>query len=90
MVDESHEKMVEDLLKKTDDELIRWTCSGRQPEGYIAQTGRLIFEMRCASKSLKAATNMVKVTWAIQAAEKHLGFKFGHRWGGRALYSLIR
>lgn len=65
MVDESHEKMVEDLLKKTDDELIRWTCSGRQPEGYIAQTGRLIFEMRCASKSLKAATNMVKVTWAI-------------------------
>ena len=65
MVDESHEKMVEGLLKKTDDELIRWTCSGRQPEGYIAQTGRLIFEMRCASKSLKAATNMVKVTWAI-------------------------
>jgi len=65
MVDESQDRMIDDLLNMSDEKLIRWTLSGSNPEAYIGQYGRLVFEMRCATKNLKATKHMMVATWAI-------------------------
>jgi len=71
-VDESQANLIDGLVNKPDDELIRWTLSGQAPDGHIAALGRLVFELRCAKRNLEATTNMasatknmVRATWAI-------------------------
>ncbi|MGA2876097.1 MAG: hypothetical protein ABSE82_11240 [Nitrososphaerales archaeon] len=70
----SREKLIDDLLTMSDERLIRWTLSGEHPEGYIAELGRLVFELRFTKRNLDATANMTLATrrmaiatWAIAA-----------------------
>ncbi len=72
MQNESREKLIDTLLTMPDEQLIRWTLSGEHPEGYIAELGRLVFELRFTKRNLDATTNitlatrnMAIATWAI-------------------------
>lgn len=58
MANENRANMIEGLLRMPDDELIRWTLSGEHPEGYIAELGRLVIDLRCSTQTLK-----VTVIW---------------------------